>query len=36
MELKKKRLLDVNVNGDLIPIAVIIGILGFIYVSRNK
>jgi hypothetical protein len=36
MELKKKRLLDVNVNVDLIPIAVIIGILGFLYVSRNK
>jgi hypothetical protein len=36
MELKKERLLDVNVNVDLIPIAVIIGILGFIYVSRNK
>jgi hypothetical protein len=36
MELKKERLLDVNVNIDFIPLAVIIGILGFLYVSRNK
>jgi hypothetical protein len=36
MELKKERLLDVNVNVDFIPLAVIIGILGFLYVSRNK
>jgi len=36
MELKKERLLDLNVNVDFIPLAVIIGILGFLYVSRNK
>jgi len=34
--MKSERILDVNVNIDLVPIAVIIGILGFLYVSRNK
>lgn len=34
--MKSQRLLDVNINADFMPLAIVLGIIGFLYVSRNK